>query len=218
MECSLLRPFFGSLVRKCKTQPLRQEGHFPESLLQHIEIKLDILKDLPVREKCHLCAVLIAAAFSDNLQLVHRLASLISLLVDFSLVKNPDLQPLGEGVDDGCAHTVKTSGYFISSSAEFSSGMENGKHNLNGGDSRLMINSNGDSPAVIRHSHGIILMNRNLYMIAGTCKSLIDRIINNFINQMMQTSGRSGSDIHTGSFAYRFEAFQNLYLISAIFL
>ena len=50
-----------------------------------------------------------------------------------------------------------------------------------------------------------------------TGQSLIHRIVHDLIYQMMESSGGSASDVHTRSFPYCFQSFQNLDLICTIF-
>ena len=51
VESRLLR-LFRPVIGKGDAQVFRQESHFTEAHLQGIVVKLDILEDFPVREKC----------------------------------------------------------------------------------------------------------------------------------------------------------------------
>ena len=80
---------------------------------------------------------------------------------------------------------MQTAGHLVSPSAEFSSRMENCKHYLHGGNTRLMINTYGNPSAIIRHSDRIVFIYGYINRITETCKGLIHGIINNLIHQMM---------------------------------
>ena len=113
---------------------------------------------------------------------------------------------------------MKPAGNLISAAAEFSSGMKNRKDNLNSRFFCLMIHSHRNSSAVINDRNRIILINLYFNFCTIPCQSLVDRIVHNFINKMMETSGRRRSDIHTRSFSDSLQTFQNLNLVSSIFI
>jgi hypothetical protein len=79
-----------------------------------------------------------------------------------------------------------------------------------------VIDSDGDSAPVVVDRHGIILVNRYLDMIAGSGQSLVNRIIDNLIDQMVKTPKRSGPDVHTGSLSDSLKALKYLDLIFII--
>ena len=83
---------------------------------------------------------------------------------------------------------MESSGYFVSSASELSSGMKNCENNLDCGNARLMVDSHRDSASVITYRHGVPLVNGNFYMIAGPGKSLVYRVVHDLINEMMETS------------------------------
>ena len=53
-------------------------------------------------------------------------------------------------------------------------------------------------------------------MIAVTRKRFVDRVVNDFVDEMMQTALRRTADIHTRTFADGFESFEDLDLIRAV--
>ena len=69
---------------------------------------------------------------------------------------------------------MKTTGNLVSPSAELTAGMKDRKHNFNGRLACLLIDPYGNSASVIQDCNGIIRMDIDLDMRAGTCKSLID--------------------------------------------
>ena len=54
-------------------------------------------------------------------------------------------------------------------------------------------------------------------MVTVTGQGLIDRVIDDFINQMMEPTGTDTADIHAWPFANGFEALQDLDLLCPIF-
>ena len=74
------------------------------------------------------------------------------------------------------------------------------------------------SSAVVLYSYRIIFMDSNFNSSTESGKSFVYTIIYYFIYEMMKTSGTCTSDVHTGSFSYRFKTFKHLYLLGAILL
>ena len=116
-----------------------------------------------------------------------------------------------------CTYSVKSSGYFVSSSAEFSSCMKYSKYNFNCRKSRFVINTDRNTSSVITHCNRIIFVNIYLYFIAISRQSFVYGIIHDLIYKMVKSSRRSAADIHTGPFPYGFQTFQYLDLIRSIF-
>ena len=128
-------------------------------------------------------------AVSHHFQAVHGLASLIPLLVDFSLMTDLHLQPGGKGIYYRSAHSVKTSGYLVSASAEFSPCMEHRKDHFHRRDSGFMIDPYRNTSSVIYHRDGIVFIHRYLYGITEPGQRFIYRIVHDLVNQVMKTSG-----------------------------
>ena len=118
----------------------------------------------------------------------------------------------GKCIYNRSTYTVKSSGYFISSSAEFTSGMKNGMNNFHRRNSHLRMFINRHTSSVVFHHNGIITLNGNMNRLAVTCKSFIYTIINDFIYEMMKSLWACTSYIHAGSFSYCFKTLKNLYL------
>src|SRR5699024_8473882 len=95
--------------------------------------------------------------------------------------------------------------------------MENGKNHFYGRNSRLMVDSDGNTTPVVNHGDRIILVYRHMNIITKSCQSFINRIVDNLIYKMMQSSAGCTSDIHTRSFSDRLQTLKNLNLICSIF-
>ena len=95
--------------------------------------------------------------------------------------------------------------------------MKNGEYHLNRRNSCFVIDSNRNSAPVVHNGDGIVRINGNFDMFTESSQSLIHRIIHDFIDKMMQTSGRGAADIHARPLSDRFQTFQNLNLVGTIF-
>src|SRR5690606_36610162 len=71
---------------------------------------------------------------------------------------------------------------------------------------------------VILYSDGIISMNGHEYIGTITSHRFVDRVIDYFINQVMQPFYTSISNIHGGPFPYSLYTFEDLYIIGRIII
>ena len=90
----LLSLFLFPEVRERYSESLGEESHLAESVLQRIKIIVSIFKYLTVREESDAGSVFLRVTFTDNFQVVHSIAALISLLIDFAFAEYLNLQPL----------------------------------------------------------------------------------------------------------------------------
>ena len=209
--------FLRPQVVKGNLQSPGEERHLPETLFQNIVIENGLFKNLLVGKEGDHGTRSVRLAVAHHFQLVNSLTSLIPLPVHLTLMVNGNLQPLGQGVYHGSAHSVETAGYLISPAAEFSSGVEYRKYHFHGGNPRLVIDSNRNSPAIIDYGYRIIGVDGHINMVAKSSQRFVHRIVHDFIHQMMKTAGRSAADIHSRPFSHRFQSLQDLDLICSVF-
>ena len=136
--------------------------------------------------------------------------------MDLSAGTDFDRQPFGQGIYDRSAYAVQAARYFIASAAEFSAGMQNGEYDFHRVHARLVIDTCRNTAPVIRNRNGFIFIDGHFDVRAETGQRFIDGVIHNFIDQMVESSGRSRADIHTGTLSDCFQTFQNLNIIGCI--
>ncbi len=160
------------------------------------------------------------AAFcsADFSQSTFCFTAFITLVVLFTIQFYGNFKPFGKCIYYRCTYTVQTAGYLVSSTAEFTARMQDGKYNFYGRDSLFLINLNRNTTAVINNSNGIVFIDGDIDYRTVSCKCFIHCIINYLIYKMMKSACRSTSDVHTGTFPYCFQSFQYLNLICAVFL
>ena len=79
-----------------------------------------------------------------------------------------------------------------------------------------MLGADGDAAAVVDHLDDLALFQRNDDLVAVAGKRLVDRIVNDLIDQMMQPAGTGRADIHTRSFSDGLQPLKDLDLIGAV--
>src|ERR1700730_14639012 len=86
--------------------------------------------------------------------------------------------------------------------------LQGGHHDLRRGNF-LAVNVHvvhGNAADVIDHRDGVVDVDRDFNLVGETSKRLIDGIIDNFVDQMVQSQIAGGADVHGRSQAYGFHA------------
>ena len=206
-----------SLILQNDTKALSQESHLTKSLFQDIIIINSLLKDLLVRKEINLRTGKPRITVTYHLQRIHSLATLISLFVFLTLSVDGNLQPFGKCIYNRCTNTVKTTGNLISSTAELTACVKNGKYNLNCRNTSLMIDTNRNTTTIICNCNGIIRIDIYMDLRTKTSQCFIDCVIHDLIYEMMKSTAGGTSDIHSRPLTYGFQSFQDLDLIRAVF-
>ena len=204
-----------SQVKQIDFQTLCQECGFAETLLQNVIFENSFFEDLVIGQEMHesTCDI----CFPYHCQRCQNIAAGIFLFVDLAVTVNLYHQPFRQGVYNGSTYPVQTAGNLISAAAKFTAGMENSKYHLQSRHPFLFIDIYGDPTAVIHNGNGIVGMDLYCDLIAEACQGFVHGVIYDFINQMMQTLGAGGTDIHTRTLTNCFQPFQDLNLICIIF-
>ena len=77
-----------------------------------------------------------------------------------------------------------------------------------------MIDRN--AAAVVDDGHRPIDVDRDVDLVAEACQGLVDRIVNDLVDEMMQTGRPGRPDVHRRPQADGFEALENLDLVGGI--
>ena len=105
---------------------------------------------------------------------------------------------------------MKTSGNFVSGSFKFSTGVKCGHDDLCSGALLDWVLTDWNTTTVIDHGYAAILMDDDGDLLAKAAYSLVYRVIDDFIDKMVQTLGTRSPDIHCWPFSNRIKAFENL--------
>ena len=129
-----------------------------------------------------------------------------------------DLGPFGKRIYDRRTDAVQTAGNFVAVSAEFTAGVQYRKDDLQRRNAHFRVNTRRDAASVVFYRDRIVLVDRNNDLVAYARKSFVDRVVHDFIDQMMQTARRGRTDVHTRPLAHRFQALENLNLTVVVFV
>ncbi len=185
-----------------------QERLLPHTGMQCLIVINQIIKHLRVRLEADGGTCLIGGA-NDRHFLSHLSTGELHL-INLTIFKHLNRHPLGQGIDNRGTHAVETAGNLIAAAAKLTAGMEDGINHFQSGLARLGLNVHRDTAAIIRHGNDITVMDGNGDLGAVACQRLINGVVHDLIDQMVQSAGGGGADIHTRTFPDRLQALQNL--------
>ena len=111
---------------------------------------------------------------------------------------------------------MQTTGNLVATTAEFTACMQNGENYGNCRDAQLRLNADRNASAIIGNANNIVRQDLDGDFCTAARQDFVDGVVDDFINQMMQTIDTGGTDIHTRTFSYCVQTFQYLNLGSVI--
>ena len=141
-------------------------------------------------------------------QIHHGDTSFITVLIDEATTLDSYSQLCGKGIYHRGTYAVQTTAGLVGGIIEFTAGMKSREYQALRTDS-FFVHSHGNTTSVIFHGCGAVGFQCHLYRITISGQMLVHRVINDLVDQMIQSLGGDAADIHSGSFSYRFQTFQN---------
>ena len=65
-------------------------------------------------------------------------------------------------------------------------------------------------PAVVLDGDRVVGMDHDAHVVAVAGQRFVDRVVDDFVDEVMQSAGAGAADVHPGTFANRFEALEYL--------
>ena len=100
---------------------------------------------------------------------------------------------------------------------ELAAGVQHGQHDLGRRLARL-VHVDRDAAAVVDDRHRVVDVDRDVDLIAEARERLVDRVVDNFVHQVVQPGGPGRSDVHRRALPNGLEALEDLDLVSAVFI
>ena len=192
-----------------------QERLLPHAGVQCLIVILQRVKHLAVRLESDGGAGMVGGA--DDGDLLRDGAAGELHLMDLAVLVDLHGQPLGKGIDHGCAHAVQAAGHFVAAAAELTAGVQYGKHHLQRGTTRLLLDVHGDAAAVIGDGDGVAGVDGHGDVGAVAGQRLVDGVVHDLVHQVVQAAGTGGTDIHAGPLAHGLQTLQNLNFRGVVF-
>jgi hypothetical protein len=193
--------FAGALVTDRYVDSRVQESEFAQTLGENVVMERSgFQEDNRVRLKADLCAGLFG--FTDNREFLGRDTLTEAHLMDFAILANFCLKPLGNGVDALGSHPVQATGNLVGAFAELSTCVEVGKHQFESRHIVLRVNVYRNAAPVILDGAGAIQVNGDFDVFAKPGESLVNGIVYDLKNAMVKAALVRVPDIHVGAFAH----------------
>ncbi len=112
---------------------------------------------------------------------------------------------------------MQTAGNLVRAAAELSAGVQRGEHDFQSGDLLDGMNIGRNAAAVIQHSDALIFMDCYFNPVTETGQSFVDRIVYNFINEVVKRFAVCSANVHSRALADGFHAFQHLNIRCVVF-
>ena len=150
-----------------------------------------------------------------DLEIGGRRAALVGLLVDLAVAPDLELQQLRQRVDDRDADAVQTARDLVAVVVELAAGVEHRQHDFR---RRLaaLVAVDRNAAAVVDDRDGVVDVDRDVDLVAVAGERLVDRVVDDLVDEVVQPRRAGGADVHGGTLADRLEAFENLDLVGAV--
>ena len=176
-----------------------EERHLLESAREGRRVVPGRLEDVRVRPEGDRGAVLVGLV--APLQWGHRDAVLIALSPDVAVALHLDLEPSRQRVDDGDADAMEAAGHGVATASELAAGVKDGEDNLERGLLLHGVLIDRDAAAVVGDADAAVLAqdHRDVAGVARHC--LVYGVIDNLVDQVVQSPLAGGADVHAGALA-----------------
>ena len=142
-------------------------------------------------------------------------AALVALLVDLAVAPDLEIEPLRQRVDDRDADAVQAAGHLVAVVVELAAGVQHGQHDFGRRlAARVAIDRN--AAAVVDDGDRVVDVDGDVDLVAEPGQRLVDRVVDDLVDEVMQ-SGRAGRpDVHGRPLADRLEPLEDLDLVRAV--
>ena len=164
-----------------------QESHLAEAVCQRVVIENGRLGEnrlIGPKRHTRTCGVAVA----NNLHFLDGFAIRERNRIFLAIAAHFNFRALRKRVDNGNANAVKAAGNFVPFTAKFATCVQNGQNNLDSWDILFRMKINGNATTIILYGNGVVGVNPNLNMIAVAGKRFVYRIVNYFVDQVVQTA------------------------------
>ncbi len=93
--------------------------------------------------------------------------------------------------------------------------MQHREHALGGGFAAF-VTIHGNAAAVVDDGDRIVDVNGDVDLIAVPCQRFVNRVVDDFVDEVMQPRRARRPDVHGGPLPHRLEPFENLDLVGAV--
>ena len=150
-------------------------------------------------------------------QLGHRFAALVVLRPDVAVAADLQVQALGERVDDRDADAVQAAGDLVAAAVpELAAGVEDRQHDLGRRALLFLHRLDRDAAAVVGDRAAVVRVEDDADAVAVAGEGLVDRVVDDLVDEVMEPAGPGRADVHAGTLADRFQALEDGDVLGAV--
>ncbi len=200
----------GALVRDENPRPRCEEGQLLQPLVEHVVAEARVGENLRVGLEGDLGSR--AFALAELLETAHHRAAGKVHRPDVAFAADFGLEPFGKRVDGRDADAVQTAGARLVAAAavELAAGVNLGEHDLEG---RAIVHvghgADGDAAAIVGGGDAAVGIDLDHDHRGEAVDRFIDAVVNDFVDEVMQTAGRGIPDVHGGPLADPFDPLEH---------
>ena len=202
-----------ALVVQANGDAVVEEGELAQAMAQRLVAVRRDREDLRVRHEVDARPRLCRRA--DDCQRLRRHAALKGDLVDLAVALDLDFHARRQGVDDGNADAVQAARDLVAVAAELAARVQDGQDDLDG---RLaaLVHVDRDAAAVVDDRDAVVLVDRHVDVVAVAGERLIDGVVDDLVDEMVQTALARAADVHARAHADGLEPLEDLDLLGAV--
>ena len=197
-----------ALIGQGDGQALIQEGHLLEASAQGLKIELDSLENLGIRIEGLNRAGLIGGLAATQGTVGHATVG-EGDVPRVALAVHLGNHAGRKGVHHGDTHAVQTTGDRVAAAAKLTAGVQHGHDDLDGGFVLGGVLIHGNTATVILDAHRAIGLDGHVDFGGVTGERFVHGVINDLVDQVVQTALGGRADVHAGAFTNRLQAFQH---------
>jgi len=200
-----------ALVEQLDPDAVVEERELADPARQDVVMELDVVERRGRSLEVHFGAAPLGRTY--DCERCDRNAVAEFHLVRFAVAPDPELEPLGEAIDDRNAHAVQPSRHLVRILVELAARVELGHDDLGRRTLLLVVvlDVGGDPASVIDDRHGIVGVDHDPDVIAVAGERFVDGVIEHLEHHVMQACAVGGvADVHSGTLAHGVEAFEHL--------
>ncbi len=197
----------GTLVRQADLKALVQERHLLEPRAQGFEVEVGRLEDLVVGPEGDRGSRAVGVLVARERRLGDPVA--VGLPPHASLAADLDVQGGRQGVDDRDADAVQTSRDRVAGPAELPTGVQHRQDDLDRRSALARDDIDRDAAPVVDDPYPTVGLEGDLDVIAVARQGLVDRVVHDFVDQVVKPPLARRADVHAWPLTDGFEAFED---------
>ena len=205
-----------ALVLERDRDALVQERQFPQTRRQRIVVEPRLGEDRAIGLEPDLGPGVFRLPLAEDLELARDVAAAEGHVVLLPVAPYPHLEILGQRVDHGDADAVQPARHLVAVLVELAAGVQHGQRQLDTGNLFRRMDVDRNPAPVVVNGDRVVSVDDDVDPRRVARHRLVDRVVHDFVDEVVQPARRGRSDVHPRPLANRFEPLQNLDVLGAV--